>query len=85
MDSVKRMLYSRISLLRKRVRGRHAALETNQGFVREVIASNARSSRMDCGGAQRCEGTKLPGDYEIRAKDNLGGLHQEYWLEQRVA
>jgi hypothetical protein len=22
---------------------------------------------------------------EIRAKDILGGLHHEYWLEQRVA
>jgi len=28
---------------------------------------------------------RLPRDCEIRAKDILGGLHHEYWLEQRVA
>jgi len=28
---------------------------------------------------------RLPRDCEIRAKDVLGGLHHEYWLEQRVA
>jgi len=31
------------------------------------------------------QGHRLPGDCEIRAKDILGGLHHEYWLEQRVA
>src|ERR1022692_1986986 len=30
-------------------------------------------------------GHKLPHDCEIRAADILGGLHHEYWLEQRVA
>jgi putative transposase len=30
-------------------------------------------------------GHKLPQDCEIRAADILGGLHHEYWLEQRVA
>ena len=33
----------------------------------------------------KMQGHRLPGDCEIRAKDILGGLHQEYWLEQRVA
>jgi putative transposase len=28
---------------------------------------------------------RLPRDCEIRAKDILGGLHHEYWLEQCVA
>jgi hypothetical protein len=28
---------------------------------------------------------RLPRDCEIRAKDILGGLYHEYWLEQRVA
>lgn len=28
---------------------------------------------------------RLPRDCEIRAKDILGGLHHEYWLEQRSA
>jgi hypothetical protein len=31
------------------------------------------------------QGHRLPGDCEIRAKDILGGLHHEYWLEQHVA
>ena len=33
----------------------------------------------------KMQGHRLPGDCEIRAKDILGGLHHEYWLEQRVA
>jgi transposase InsO family protein len=33
----------------------------------------------------RMQGHRLPRDCEIRAKDILGGLHHEYWLEQRVA
>jgi len=28
---------------------------------------------------------RLPRDCEIKAKDILGGLHHEYWPEQRVA
>ena len=28
---------------------------------------------------------RLPRDCEIGAKDILGGLHHEYWLEQRLA
>jgi putative transposase len=27
---------------------------------------------------------RLPRDWEIRAKDILGGLHHEYWLEQGI-
>ena len=30
-------------------------------------------------------GHKLPPDCDIKASDILGGLHHEYWLEQRVA
>ena len=30
-------------------------------------------------------GHRLPRDCEIRAKDILGGLHHEYWLEQGAA
>ena len=33
----------------------------------------------------RISGHRLPPDCEIRARDILGGLHHEYWLEQRVA
>ena len=33
----------------------------------------------------KMQGHTLPRDCEIRAKDILGGLHHEYWLEQRVA
>jgi hypothetical protein len=33
----------------------------------------------------KMQGHRLPGDSEIRVKDILGGLHHEYWLEQRVA
>jgi putative transposase len=28
---------------------------------------------------------RLPRDCEIKAREILGGLHHEYWLEQRVA
>jgi putative transposase len=33
----------------------------------------------------RIHGHRLPRDCEIRARDILGGLHHEYWLEQRAA
>jgi transposase InsO family protein len=33
----------------------------------------------------KIHGHKLPRDCEIRARDILGGLHHEYWLEQRAA
>ena len=33
----------------------------------------------------KIHGHKLPRDCEIRAMNILGGLHHEYWLEQRVA
>jgi len=33
----------------------------------------------------KMQGHRLPRNCEIRANDILGGLHHEYWLEQRVA
>jgi len=33
----------------------------------------------------KTHGHRLPRDCEIRAKDVLGGLHHEYWLEQSAA
>jgi len=35
--------------------------------------------------SSRPRGHTLPGDCSIKAKDNLGGLHHEYWLENYAA
>jgi putative transposase len=49
-----------------------------------VLAFQRQHWKVACVGP-RIHGHRLPRDCEIRAWDILGGLHHEYWLEQRAA